>query len=409
MKRSIIFSLALLTALPTSPHTLSNQLLKVADQAGIFNKAIVDIIKVRQKIKEFISGKFIIKGALCPLTVVDESGKQLSQKLNVLLKRPEAIFGATFIVISTNHSDIALYSTPQTQATLQEYIATTNKQNLLSRYEQTNTNGVATGLFALHPITKEPLAIYVADYILEGYDTRVTQTHFAIPAHDQKDFEFAQAHNLNIKLVINSAEQGKASSPQFNKTTKQLLCAYPGDYDDCSVIDSDFLNGSIRTAYDTAMTYIQEHNLGTEYKKPLLYQLGNKHYSLHDLQMIELTLAKENKELSPTQKDLLKIIMIQAHADFLTIVEQFLINAKEAKDLMIELIEESCSLRDNKDAYLLKWAHFKTNESEKVIFKRDINSFNNFYKFGTELVDFLGDFASSMPNALETLKSVKHT
>jgi len=409
MKRSIIFSLALLTALPTTPHTLSNQLLKVADQAGIFNRAIVDILKVRQKIKEFISGKFFIKGALCPLTIVDGQGNQLSHKLNVLLKRPEAIFGGTFIVISTSHADLSHYSTPQTQATLQEYITATNKQNVLSRYERTNTNGIATGLFALHPITQEALPIIVADYILEGYDTRVTQAHFAIPAHDQKDFEFAHAHNLNIKLVINSAEQGKLSSPQYNKLTKQLVCAYPGDYDDCSVIDSDFLNGSIRAAYDIAMAHLQKNNIGSEYKQYLLYQLGNKHYSLHELQMIELTLAKENKELSQSQKELLKIIMIQAQADFLTIVEQFLVNAKDAKDLMVELIEESCALRDNKDAYLLKWAHFNTTETEKVVFKRDINTFNNFYKFGTELVDFLGDFASSLPCALETLKSVKNT
>lgn len=410
MKR-ITITLSLLLCYPglLHPHILSNQLLKVADQAGLFNKAIVDILKVRQKIKEFINGKLQIKSVACPLTIVDDQGNNLPEKLEVIIKRPEAIFGGTFVVISPNHPHAAKYTTQQTQHAVQDYIHTVLQKNLVARYENPNTQGVFTGLFALHPITQEKLPLFIADYILENYSTRITHAHFAIPAHDQKDFDFARAHDLTIKLVINSVEQNKNSSPQFNKTTNQLMSAYMGDYDDCFVCNSDFLNGSVHTAPQTVISYLQDNDLGKEHLKNLVYHLGNKQYSLYELQVIEQTLQKSNKPLSATQQDLFKIIMIQAQSDFLAIVEQFLVNARDAKDLMIQLIDESCALRDNKDAYLLKWAHLETSEPEKIIFKRDINTMTNFYKFGSELVDFLGDFASSCPSAIEGLKNIKNS
>jgi len=413
MKRTIACCLALCYASPTHPNApkivLSNQLLKVADQAGLFNKAIVDILKVRQKIKEFVSGKLFWKGAQCSLTIVDAQHNPTAAKLRIIMKRPETLFGATFIVISPNHPDIASYETTGTRAAIQELIATTNKQAMLSRYEHPNNIGIATGLFALNPITQEPMPIFVADYILEAYDARITHAHVAVPAHDQKDFNFAHAHNLPVKLVINSPELGKASSPQYHKTTHQLIAAYPGEYNDCLIVNSKFLDGAIHEAYDKALEYLQKNAGAEEYKKPYVYQLGNKQYSLQELSLIEMTLQKEHKELSAAQKEMMAIIMIQAQADFLTIVEQFLVNAREAKELMIEIIDESCALRGSNDAYLLKWAHLNTTESEKTIFKRDINNFTGLCKFSAELVDFLGDFASSLPNALETIKNLKHT
>jgi hypothetical protein len=124
--------------------------------------------------------------------------------------------------------------------------------------------------------------------------------------------------------------------------------------------------------------------------------------------MIEATLLKENKSLSTTQKELMSIIMLQVQADLLSTVEHFLVDAKEHKDLMIELIAESCILRKNNNSYLLYWSKLNTNESEKVVFKRDINTFSTLAKFCNELIDFLSDFASSCPHALANLKSIKN-
>lgn len=409
MKRTAILSLALCFPWDISAHVLTNPMLKAADQAGLFNQGIVDVLRVRKKIKDFISGKLTIHAALCKLNVVDADGNAQPQQLDVMIRRPEAIFGATFIVITHDHPDIKLYQTAATTQTVQKYIASFAGKSLLSRYETVDTRGVATGLFALHPITQEALPVYISDYILEGLDTRSNHCHLAIPAHDQKDFEFAQAHKLPVKMVINTLATGKTSSPQINKATGQLTSAYAGDYDDSFVCNSDFVSGPIHQAAETVLSYLSTNNLGTPMQKNLVYAAGSKQYSIHELSMIENTLQKENRTLSSAQQELFKIILLQAHADFLTLVEQFLVNARDAKELMIQLIDESCAMRNTPDAYLLKWAHMKTTESEKTIFKRDINSMTKFYHFGSELADFLGDFASSCPTALEVLKNLKHS
>lgn len=387
---------------------LTNQLLKAADNAGMFNRAIVDILKVRQKIKELVTGKFIWRGATCNLTIVNENNSQLGHKLHLITKRPEALFGVTFIVISPDHPELFQFVDQSKFDAVSKYVQAMQHRSQLDRYENINFTIIPTGTWALHPITKAKLPVFVGDYILEGYDVRVTHAHMGLPAHNAKDFYVAQQNNLEIKLVINSPEEGKTSSPQINKSTKQLMAAYAGDYDDCLIVNSDFLNGSLKSAEEKAIAFLQSNQIGSEYKEPLLYSFLNKSCSINDLQAMESLLLKEHKTLSASQQEMLAILMLKVQADFLSIVEQFLINAREAKELMIELIEESCALRKNNEAYLLKWARMNTTESEKTIFKRDINSFYNLCKFCAELIDFLGDFGSSCTHALENLKNIKN-
>jgi len=391
------------------PIKLNNSLLKVADEAGLFNRGIVDVLKVRQKIKDFVFGKLVWSGAELNLNIIDQNQNTTNKNLNVIIKRPETLFGATFFIISSNHPLAQNLYTEKTQTSVQTFLQETKKVPLVQRYEQTIINGINTGLFVINPMTNELIPVFISDYILEDFDARVTHAHIAVPAHNQKDFEFAKAYKLPIKIVIDSPVQGKTSSPQFDKNNKELLVAYQGEYDDCIIINSDFLNGSISSSHEKAILHLIANAGATEYQKPYVYQLGQKQYCLKELQIIESTLAKENKHLSDAQKEQLKLVLIQARADFITIVEQFLVNAKEAKDLMIEIVEESCKARQNNNAYLLKWAHINSGEAEKVIFKRDINNFTNLFVFSNELIDFLEDFASSCPNALENLKKLKHT
>lgn len=409
MKNKIIFALALL-CLPwqLQSHILSSQLLKTADNIGLFDKAIVDILKVRHHLKELVVGKFNIHGAQSHLSIVDSNGKTLAHTLHVIIRRPEALMGATFIVISPQHAHLFKFVDPTLQENIANFIHHIQSRDLLDRYENPDFEAMPTGTWAIHPITGEKLPIFIADYILEGFDTRSTNAHLAIPAHNHKDFAFAQKYNLEIKMVINGVGENKSSSPQINKTTKQLTSAYLGDYDDCFIINSDFLNGSIRAAHDKAVDFLKKHETGSEFKAPMVYQFGNQHCSINDLQMIEATLLKENKSLSPAQKELMSIIMLQVQADLLSTVEHFLVDAKEHKNLMTELITESCTLRKNTNSYLLYWSKLNTNESEKVVFKRDINTFNALTKFCNELIDFLSDFASSCPHALANLKSIQN-
>ncbi|MBP9764754.1 class I tRNA ligase family protein [Candidatus Babeliales bacterium] len=416
IKKSISLSILLawscfITATPIIGGTfiLKNNLLKAADQGGLFNAAIIDIIKVRQKVKEFILGKLIWHGATCNFSVIKADGTATDVSLAILMKRPETLFGASFIVVTPAHPLATQLTTPETQDAVHAFIKKSQQKTVAQRYDNIDNHAIATGLYTLNPFTHEKMPIFISDYIIEGYDARHSHGHVGVPAHDHNDFTFAHQHKLPIKLVITSFDPLGISNPQFHKTTKQLIEAYPGDYDDCTIINSDFLNGSIKDAHDAAVAYIVQNQLGTEYQKTLIYQTGNKHYSIHELYMIEQTLQKEKRELSGAQKELFSVLMAQAQADFLTIVEQFLVNAKNARELMVELVEESCTVRNNKDAYLIKWANLNSSEPEKYIFKRDIINFTNMHKFCTELIDFLGDFASSCTNALEAIKNLKHS
>lgn len=410
MKKNIFLAITLLlSAWQTQPIQLTNPLLKAADNAGLFDRAIVDILQVRQKIKELVIGKFMWRGASCNLRLLDQAQHELNYKLNIIVKRPEALFGATFIIINPEHPNLFEMVTEEHRNNVINFISKTHHRTLLERYENPDFSIIKTGMFAQHPITEELLPIFVGDYCLEGYDNRITQAHLAIPAHDIKDFHVAQQNKLNIKLVITSADESKPSStPQINRTTKQLMAPYPGEYSDCLVINSEFLNGPIKQSADKAIAFLQSQKVGIEYKEPILYNFMNKMCSINDLQSMEKLLEQEHKHLSSAQKETMLILMLQVQSDFLNIVEQFLINAKEAKELMIELIEESCTARNNKDAYLLHWAYMNTNESEKVIFKRDMHSFYSLCKFCAELIDFLGDFGSSCTHALANLKKIQN-
>ncbi len=411
MKNKLFLSLTLICSFfqMQSSFKLTNQLLKAADSAGFFDRAIIDILQIRQKIKELIIGKFMWRGASVKLTIYDSKKNKLNYQLNIIVKRPEALFGATFVVINPSHPNLFFMVDEEHKDNVINFVAKTQQRNLLDRFENPDFSMIKTGTFAEHPITKELLPLFIADYCLEGYDNRITHAHLAIPAHDVKDFQAAQTYQLPIKLVITSPDETKSSSsPQINKNTKQLIAAYPGEYSDCIIINSEFLNGNIKSSADKAISFLQNQKIGSEYKEPILYNFMNKSCSINDLQAIETLLIQEHKSLSAHQKEMMLILMLQVQSDFLSIVEQFLINARDSKELMIELIEESCALRNNKDAYLLHWAHLNTNESEKNIFKQDINSFYKLCKFCAELIDFLGDFGSSCTHALANLKNLQN-
>jgi hypothetical protein len=407
MKNKLILALILCPLFSFTSFKLSSPFLKAADNAGMFNDPVYRILMVRKTIKEFITGKLIWKGLECNLPIVDDQSNSLHASLNVIVKRPELIFGATFVIVSPDHEHLFDLVAPSQQAAVSLFIQDVKSKSLINRYVDVDYHAVPTGTYALHPITGNRLPLFISDYSLEGFDTRTTNSHMAIPAHDIKDFTFAHQHNLEIKQVLTSPDEGKASSPQIDKHSGQLTSAYTSEFEDSIVINSGFINGPIVGAADKIIASFSQSKLGTAYSKNVLYDLQSKLYSVSDLQTIEAALQQEHKNLSQQQKDALSIAMIQVQSDFLGLVEHFLASAKETKELMAELIEESCTLRKNNDCYLLQWTRLKTSQPERVVFKRDIKTFNTFVKFCTDLFDFLGDFAASCPKALENLKNLR--
>lgn len=409
MKNKILLSLFLLSnAWTLSPVQLQSQLLKLADSAGLFNIAIINIFEVRKWVKELIIGKYFYHGAELSLAVYNDSNNPLNKRLITITNRPEALYGATFIIISPDHPQLFDFVDNAAKNTVKDFVQKTKQRTLLDRYQNVDMTMIATNFYVQNPFTGEKMPLYVSDAVIDNFDIRTCHTHIAIPAHHEQDFFLAKQNHLPVKLVISSPSSDKTTAPIVDHATNELLAAYMGTYADCIVINSHTLNGSIKSAHDKAIKLLQEKNYGIEYKKPILYSFMNKMNTINDLQAIETLIAQENKTLTPEQKETLQILLLQAQSDFLRIVQQFLINAREAKELIIDLVEESCQLRNNKNACFLQWVKMKTTESEVALFKKDINSFYKFCKFSAELFDFLGDFGSSCTNALENLKKIQN-
>jgi leucyl-tRNA synthetase len=129
------------------------------------------------------------------------SGREAAgERLTVFTTRPDTLFGVTYMVLAPEHPLVARLTTPEQRAAVEAYVAATAK---VSEIERSSTvrekSGVFTGAFALHPLTRERVPIWIADYVLAGYGTGAVM---AVPAHDERDFAFARKFGLEIRRVI---------------------------------------------------------------------------------------------------------------------------------------------------------------------------------------------------------------
>jgi len=117
-------------------------------------------------------------------------------KLPVFTTRPDTLFGVTFISIAPEHP----YARGIDKEEVKKYIDNALMMSEIERQsEEREKTGVPTGRFAIHPFTGEKIEIWVADYVLASYGTGIVM---GVPAHDQRDFEFAKKYNITIKVVI---------------------------------------------------------------------------------------------------------------------------------------------------------------------------------------------------------------
>ncbi|HZP80576.1 MAG TPA: leucine--tRNA ligase, partial [Chthonomonadaceae bacterium] len=124
--------------------------------------------------------------------------------IRVFTTRPDTLWGATFMVLAPEHPLVDALTTPEHQAEVAEYKERAQRATEIERQstERTKT-GVFLGSYAINPVNGEPIPIWIADYVLMGYGTGAIM---AVPAHDQRDFEFAQKFGIPIKLVYRSSE-----------------------------------------------------------------------------------------------------------------------------------------------------------------------------------------------------------
>jgi leucyl-tRNA synthetase len=134
----------------------------------------------------------------------------------IFTTRPDTLYGVTFLALAVDHSlvtTILKYANGQFRQAISEFLDYSKKRQTanVKRQTQDEGNGVFTGVNAKHPLTGEEVPVYLSDYVLTGYGTGAVM---GVPAHDQRDFEFAKRHGIKIKSVV--APEGNSKHETVN-------------------------------------------------------------------------------------------------------------------------------------------------------------------------------------------------
>ena len=169
---------------------------------------------------------------------IDGPGK----KLKVYTTRPDTLFGATYMVIAPEHELVNEIVTEDKKQEVDNYIKAAALKSDLDRTDLAKVKtGVFTGRYAVNPVNKELIPIWVADYVLMGYGTGAIM---AVPAHDTRDFEFAETFNIPIKCILDPKGAGNRDEILAGKACWTEDGAYINSSNTETKIDINGLNKS---------------------------------------------------------------------------------------------------------------------------------------------------------------------
>ena len=138
------------------------------------------------------------EGAEVDFEIAD--GPAAGRKLRVFTTRSDTLFGATYMVLSPEHPLVEMITTPRQRETVQTYRSEAARKSELERTSlEKEKTGVFTGSYAINPVNRDKIPIWIADYVLASYGTGAIM---AVPAHDTRDFEFAKKFSLPIIQVV---------------------------------------------------------------------------------------------------------------------------------------------------------------------------------------------------------------
>lgn len=136
-----------------------------------------------------------------------------SAPIEVYTTRPDTLFGATFMVVAADSdlaAELAAGSSPEVRMKYQDFLEATKKSNDIERLATDRPkNGVDLGRFAINPVNGERIPIWLADYVLADYGTGAIM---AVPAHDQRDLDFAKTNGLPVQVVVDTGEPDPSES-----------------------------------------------------------------------------------------------------------------------------------------------------------------------------------------------------
>ena len=173
--------------------------------------------------------------------------REKSHLIPVFTTRPDTIFGVSFMTLAPEHELVSQITTSEQKASIEAYKAATAKRSERERMADVKTiSGAFTGAYAEHPFTKEPIPIWIGDYVLAGYGTGAVMS---VPCGDQRDYDFAKHFGIDIPNIFEGVDISEG--------------AY-SDKDNTTITNSDFLNGlNYKKATKTAIYELEELGAGT--------------------------------------------------------------------------------------------------------------------------------------------------
>lgn len=188
-----------------------------------------------------------------------------NEKITVYTTRPDTIFGATYLVLAPEHPLVMRIVSGEQKAAVQQYIEETAKKTDLERTELAKKKtGVFTGSYAVNPLTKENIPIWISDYILVSYGTGAIM---AVPAHDERDWEFAHVFSLPIIQTVASEAEWKEKGAAGDYRAVPQACTAADGY---AVNSGAFTGLPTREAIERITDYAAANGFG---KKAVNYKL----------------------------------------------------------------------------------------------------------------------------------------
>lgn len=159
---------------------------------------------------------------------IDFSVAGTNDVVTVFTTRPDTLFGVTFMVLAPEHDLVARITSDEQKAAVESYTKASTKKTEVERQAAKEKTGVFTGAYAVNPVNDEKIPIWIADYVLAGYGTGAIM---AVPAHDERDYEFASKFNLPIKQVVMPCEDDSKNPPQagFEEVVRDTVIVHLKD------------------------------------------------------------------------------------------------------------------------------------------------------------------------------------
>ncbi len=178
---------------------------------------------------------------------VDFNIKGSQDSIKVYTTRPDTLCGATFMVLAPEHELVEKITVAEQKDEMNAYLYAASTKSSVDRMTSKDKTGVFTGTYCINPMNGAEVPVWVSDYVLADYGTGAIM---CVPAHDQRDFEFAQKFNLPIIQVI------KPLDAEITELTE----AFVGEGE---MINSGFLNGAnSKDAQNLAIEYVEKEGLG---------------------------------------------------------------------------------------------------------------------------------------------------